>query len=240
METPEMIAVPKRHTITDLEEKRHRLIRYGLEGIAGAKLATQSAEELLNQLKPPLDRNVELKTHYRGHQFDLNLRTILKDMDAADFAHIAFTVAQDEEFSNQFSFLSSNFAVQALDSDTALVKQTYVLDSGMNASTLAVVRKETMGKTSWIIFRSIDMESESPTKEESAIQSEYACLRVTQVKPDEDGTRNVEFVFRSQGALAMGMESEQQVKDIAENGMIFWVKALEGRARKLQDDKLFI
>lgn len=175
--------------------------------------------------------------YYRNHKFDLNLRTILKDMDAADFVQVAFMVAQDEEFSNQFSFMSAAFTVQALDSDTALIKQAYVLDSGIKCSILSVLRKETIGNTSWIVFRSIDMENDASTKEGSALQSEFSCLRITQLDPSEDGTKNVEFVFRTQGALAMGMESEEHVKQITEDGVIYWVQAMEERTRKLPKRK---
>lgn len=42
--------VSKGPTITDLEEKRQRLVRYGKEGVAGAKLATRNAEKLLNEV----------------------------------------------------------------------------------------------------------------------------------------------------------------------------------------------
>lgn len=225
-------------TIVNLEKKRQMLIRYGKEGIAGAKMATHSAEELLNQAQPPLDQNVELKVQYHGHEVDVNFRTIIKGIDAADFVHTAFMAAQDEDFSNQFSFLSASFTVQALDNDTALVKQVFRLDSGVNAPNLVVLRKQTIGTTSWVIFRSIDVESDSRTSTTSALQKEFVCLRITQLNPSEDGTKHVEVVFRAQAALATGMDSEQHVKDITENGVIQWVKAVEDRTRKL-NYKLF-
>lgn len=224
-------------TITDLEVKKQSLIKYGKEGIIGAKRSTHNTEQMLNQLQVPLIRDVEQKVYYRNHQFDLNLRTTFKDMDASDFIHTAFVAAQDEEFNNQITFLSASFTVQTIDSDTALVKQVYRLDTGLSCSNLVVLRKQTVGNTSWMVFRSIKAASDSPTKDDPSHCDEFTCLRITQLSPLDDGTKMVELVFRSQGALPKGMDSEEHTKVITENGGINWVKALEEQTRKIHNTK---